>query len=62
MKTLNLTFRMPTPVPLETECKHAFNLWFRMHKNYLARLYSSYKGPDEFIEFGESMCTEDCSI
>jgi len=65
MKTLNLTFRMPTPVPLQTGCKYAFDLWFRINMNQLARLYLDYCKLfpcDDFAGFAESMFMTDRSI
>jgi len=65
MKTLNLTFRMPTPVPLQTGCKYAFDLWFRINMNQLARLFLDYcktNKDDDFAGFAESMFLADRSI
>ena len=65
MKTLNLTFRMPTPVPLDTQNKYALDLWLRINMNQLVRLYQEYcktNKDDDFAGFAESMFTSDRSI
>lgn len=53
-----LTFRMPTQIPLETQNKHAFDFWMRMHINVLIDRFNVYLirgGTGEFIPFCEAV-------
>lgn len=71
MKTLNLTFRMPPPIPLGSKCKAVCDFWVRMHLNKLVHLYTLYgsfcqgKGhePNEsFIEFSWRLFNSDRAV
>jgi hypothetical protein len=59
--TKPLTFRMPSPVPLNTKCSVVAGWWIRLNMNALVRLYTSYpaKDKDEFIPFAESLFVTD---
>lgn len=64
-KPLVLTFRCPTPIPLDTQNKYAFDTWFRINLNQLVRLYTEFcktNKDDSFTEYAESMFTSDRSI
>lgn len=57
-----LTFRMPTQIPLGTQCKHAFDFWVRLHINRLIALYSLSGHVDEFVPWCESLFVTDRGI
>lgn len=60
-----LTFRMPTPVPLQTGCPIVCNYWLRLNINAITNLYSLYVsrgGKDEFIPFVHSLFVTDRGV